>query len=204
MIVVVATVLGMSSVKLFGGRLRRLAQLRVRHLWLIWATIAVQTIIFELPPTVVSEHAYGAVHVATYVSAFGFLWLNRHIPGALIIGLGAACNAAAIVTNKGIMPATADAWARAGLPALPAGEFENSGVTAQANLWFLGDIFAIPASWPLSNVFSIGDVVVVLGGTWLAYRWCRTAHTSNAWPPPEPGSQIDAASISTEMHSLVG
>ena len=120
MIVLVATAIGMASAALRGGRLRRLAQLQLRKVWVIWATIVVQTVIFELPPTIVSDRMYAVVHVGTYVAAFVFLWLNRHIPGALIIGLGAACNAIAIAANGGVMPASPSAWRRAGLPVAPA------------------------------------------------------------------------------------
>lgn len=180
MIVVVATLIGMASAKLRGGRLLRLAQVDLRKIWLIWATIIVQTVIFELPPTIVSDQTYAIVHIGTYVSAFCFLWLNRHIPGALIIGTGAAANAAAIAANGGVMPATPWAWSTAGLPVTPPGEFENSDLTNDAHLAFLGDVFAIPEAWPLSNVFSIGDVIIVIGGTWFAHVWCRREHTSNA------------------------
>ena len=39
-------------------------------------------------------------------------------------------------------------------------------------LGFLGDVFAIPAGFPLANVFSIGDVLIVLGVGWGAHRIC--------------------------------
>jgi hypothetical protein len=32
-----------------------------------------------------------------------------------------------------------------------------------ARLAFLGDVFAVPVSWPLSGVFSAGDVLIALG-----------------------------------------
>jgi hypothetical protein len=35
-----------------------------------------------------------------------------------------------------------------------------------ARLWFLGDVFAIPASWPLANVFSVGDLLIAIGCVW--------------------------------------
>ena len=70
------------------------------------------------------------------------------------------------------MPADMDAWRRAGLKPVPPGVFENSQALSDPKLGFLGDIFAIPASWPLSNVFSIGDVLIVIGGTYLAHRVC--------------------------------
>jgi hypothetical protein len=30
-------------------------------------------------------------------------------------------------------------------------------------LSWLGDVFAVPDSWPLSNVFSVGDVLIAVG-----------------------------------------
>ena len=190
MIVVVATAVGMLSVKLFGGELKRLASVELHHLWLIWATLVVQTLIFQLPASVLSDVWYQVIHLATYVASFVFLWMNRHIPGALIIGVGAACNAAAIAANGGVMPASPAAWARAGLPVFQ--NFENSNVVADARLAMLGDIFAIPASWPLSNVFSIGDVLIVLGGTYFAHVCCRRPSRSpRASTAGEPSAHRD-------------
>jgi hypothetical protein len=190
MIVVVASILGILSAKLRGGRLSRLALLDLRHLWVIWVAIIVQTLIFQIRLPFITEATVEIVHLGTYVTAFAFLWLNRHIPGAILIGLGAGSNAAAIFANGGVMPASATAWAGAGLPVAANGQFENSNITTEARLAFLGDIFYIPESWPLSNVFSIGDVVIVVGGTYLAHVWCRRAHTSNAWPAPAAGDVV--------------
>lgn len=175
MIVVVATVVGMLSVKLVGGRLRTLGTLDLRHLWVVWAAIVVQVVVFEVAGSAMPEALAQAVHIGTYLLAFSFLWLNRHIPGALLIAAGAGCNAVAIFANGGVMPADIDAWRRAGLPAIDETTFENSNVVADARLAFLGDVFAIPAGWPLANVFSVGDVVIVAGGTYLAHRCCRRA-----------------------------
>jgi hypothetical protein len=36
-------------------------------------------------------------------------------------------------------------------------------------------VFAIPAGWPLANVFSIGDLLIVLGAAWGAHRICGSA-----------------------------
>ena len=88
------------------------------------------------------------------------------------------------------MPASAHAWQRAGLPIARDGEFENSNITNDAKLRFLGDIFYIPEEWPLSNVFSFGDIAIVIGATYLAHVWCLRAHNSNAWPAPNPTDRI--------------
>jgi hypothetical protein len=39
---------------------------------------------------------------------------------------------------------------------------------------FLGDVFSLPASWPLSNVFSVGDILIALGIVWALHRICRS------------------------------
>ncbi len=184
MIVVVATLIGFATVPLFGGRLRRLAQLDLRHLWVVWAAIIVQTLLFEFFARRIPEVWSEVIHLGTYTAGFAFLVLNRHVRGALLIGFGAACNAVAIAANGGVMPASPSAWQRAGLPDLSEMAFENSNTNTAANLAFLGDIFAIPAGYPLANVFSIGDVIIVCGATYLAHMWCRRAMTSNAWPAP--------------------
>ncbi len=193
MIVVVLTVLGILSVPLFGGRLRRLASLDLRHLWLVWVAIVAQTVLLEVRSIDLSDTAGQIVHLATYGTAFGFIVLNRHIPGALAIGVGAGCNAVAIAANGGVMPASPGAWRTAGLPQLSGVAFENSNINGDARLAFLGDVFAIPANWPLANVFSIGDVIIVVAATHLAHVWCRRTARSNAWPAPHASELVRAA-----------
>jgi hypothetical protein len=43
------------------------------------------------------------------------------------------------------------------------GCFVNSAPVVHARLAFLGDIFSIPGSLPLANVFSLGDVFLLIG-----------------------------------------
>jgi hypothetical protein len=88
-----------------------------------------------------------------------------------LVALGAALNLLAITANGGVMPASADALAAAGLPAAEPG-FQTSAALADPRLAFLGDVFAIPASWPLSNVFSAGDVCIGAGLAWGLHRVC--------------------------------
>jgi hypothetical protein len=194
MIVVAATLVGLLSVKLFGGRLRSLALLDLRHLWIVWAAIVIQTVIFEVVGSALPEVASQAIHIGTYVMAFAFLWFNRHIPGVLVVATGAACNAIVITANGGVMPASAAAWRRAGHATVDPATFENSNVVADARLSFLGDVFAVPAGWPLANVFSIGDVIVVVGATYLAHRCCRrpeAAAIGGSAIPNDSGQSVD-------------
>ena len=80
-----------------------------------------------------------------------------------LVALGAVANLAAITANAGFMPASAEALATAGLPP---GDHLNSVVVASPALQPLTDIYAIPASLPMANVFSVGDVLVAIGIAW--------------------------------------
>jgi hypothetical protein len=185
MILLVATLVGVMSAPLTGGKLRRLAVLPLRHFWVVWLAIAMQVVVFGVLVDRLPEEWTGALHLVTYVIALSFLWLNRRIPGALGIGAGAACNVVAISANGGIMPASPNAWRTAGFDKIPELQNANSHVLDSPRFALLGDVFAVPESWPLSNVFSIGDIVIAVAVTYLAHRWTRLPRTSNAWPAPQ-------------------
>lgn len=153
--------LALLTVPLAGGRLTRLADVRFRRFWALAAALVVQVVIISVLPEG-SLLIHSGAHIASYLLAGFFLISNWRVPGMWLIALGGAANLAAIAANRGIMPASASALAAAGRSVNP-GQFTNSGVVADPNLAFLGDIFAIPASWPLHNVFSIGDLCITLG-----------------------------------------
>jgi hypothetical protein len=120
-----------------------------------------------------------------------FLAANWRLPGLPLAALGAALNLLAIVANGGVMPASPSALAAAGLPVDQPG-FQNSAALADPRLAFLGDVFAVPASWPLSNVFSVGDLLIGAGLAWglhrvcgsrLVPRWTKNQGASPAGPP---------------------
>ena len=71
-------------------------------------------------------------------------------------------NFTAIFANDGVMPASASALKAAGVQETP-GEFINSTSVPDAHLQFLGDVFATPSWLPVHNVYSIGDVLIVIG-----------------------------------------
>ena len=196
MILLVVALVGVLSVALTGrGKLRRLADLPLHHLWVIWLAIAMQIVLFGILAHVLPSAAIGVLHLVTYGVALSFLWFNRHLPGALAIGVGAGCNLAAISANGGVMPASARAWSAAGFDDIPELQNANSHVVESPRLAVLGDIFAVPEAWPLSNVFSIGDIVIAFAVTYLAHRWCSVA------PRPEVACELqadDAAPVAAE------
>lgn len=115
-------------------------------------------------------------HLASYAFILTFLVANRSLPGVWLLTIGTVINSIAIAFNHGVMPATRSALKAAGqMP--EAGMFENSTVVAHPNFAFLGDLFAWPAPLPLHNVFSPGDVCIVLGAALVLHQVCQTRFT---------------------------
>lgn len=172
MILPVLGLLIIMSVPLAGGRLTRVAELQLRRLWLLFGALALQ-IVITLPPvtTGVPGWVLEPLHLSTYGMAVAFLWVNRRVPGLWLIGAGGMANLAAIVVNGGVMPASAWAQRVAGIE-IEAGAFSNSAAVDGARLWFLGDVFPIPETLPLSNVFSVGDVALLVGMAVMLHRIC--------------------------------
>jgi hypothetical protein len=70
-----------------------------------------------------------------------------------------------------VMPADPDALRAIGRS--PASdEFINSTALADPKLAFLGDIIPTPASWPVSNVYSVGDLLILTGAFVLLHVAC--------------------------------
>jgi hypothetical protein len=166
---VAAVVLSALAVPLTGGRLGALADLRLRRLWAIWVALGLAVLGVGLPG--LPDGLRSLLLVAAYPAGAAFLAANRRVPGLPLVALGAALNLLVIAANGGVMPAAPAALAAAGLPVTQPG-FQNSTALPEPRLAFLGDVFAIPASWPLSNVFSVGDVLIGAGLAWGLLRVC--------------------------------
>jgi Family of unknown function (DUF5317) len=174
---------------LFGGSASRLAMVKLQHIEWIAAALLIQILIVELLTG--PELLLKAAHILTYVVALWFMIVNRRIPGLWLIGLGAISNGVTIAVNGGTLPARLGALRSAGINLSP-DRFVNSGEVAHPHLSLLGDIFAIPAALPLSNVFSIGDILIILGTAVAAWRILGTRWTK-PWTPAfidhDPGYQ---------------
>ena len=168
MFLVALVVLSALAVPLAGGRLGALVELRLRRVWAVYAALGLAVLGIGLPG--LPDWLRSLLLIAAYPVGAVFLVANRRVPGMWLVALGAALNLLVIVANGGVMPASPAAAAAAGLPA--GDGFENSAVLDDPRLAFLGDVFAIPASWPLSNVFSVGDVLIGVGLAWGLHRIC--------------------------------
>jgi hypothetical protein len=160
MLIGLVLVLCLATVPLARGRLSALADLRFRAPWLALLGIAAQILVISILPKG-SAWLHHAVHLISYGLIAGFVWANRHVPYVWLGAIGGALNLAAIVANGGVMPADPDALVTAGIHQ-QADEFANSTAVAHPHLAFLGDVFAVPSSLPVSNVYSVGDVILVV------------------------------------------
>jgi hypothetical protein len=80
----------------------------------------------------------------------------------VIAGVGMASNVFAILANGGHMPALPRALRAAGVPF--DGVVNNSVAAAHPHLAWLVDRWAAPGWVPGANVYSIGDVLLMVGG----------------------------------------
>ncbi len=161
--------------RLRGGRFIRLANLPLRHSYLIVVGLLLQVLIFspwwrqrmgtELTPS---------LYILSMGIVLAALLLNFRLPGMVLVTLGLCLNLLALTANGGYMPASPDSLRKAGFGErlAPGAEtvWNNSSIINEdTRLRCLADNFAIPAGWPLANVFSIGDVVLALGVSRLIY-----------------------------------
>jgi len=155
-----------------GGRLENLATLRVRYIWLFFVPLALQLAVFSPMGNLariddaLDRYVYFASHLLVALA----LWLNRTIPGVKWIALGFVLNFVVISLNGGFMPVSNSAMAFAGLPLLTERDGHAIPMTDATLLPFLGDILPMPAGLPITKVFSVGDIIIMLGGIILTQK----------------------------------
>ena len=164
---------------LVGGRLAGLANVRFRLGPLALVALAIQLVLFSPLAEPVPDDLGRAIYVASTALVGIVVLANLRLTGVPLIALGAALNLAAIVANGGSMPADPAALAALGMTA--EGN-TNSVVVAAPALAPLTDLFAMPAWMPLSNVFSVGDVLI---GAGVAVAIAAAMRTGRAAPAPD-------------------
>jgi Family of unknown function (DUF5317) len=160
MFLVVVVLLSALAVPVLGGHLSTLADVSVRLAWTLPLALALQVLAINAPGVPQAMRPW--IQLASYPVAGLFVVANRHLPGMALIGLGLLLNVVAISANAGVMPSSASALDRAGLPRRPTA-YANSAMVDHPRVAFLGDVFAIPKPLPLRNVFSVGDVAIAVG-----------------------------------------
>ena len=161
---------------LIGGDVRRLAQIRVHHVELLFAAFLCKVAIAVIG----TWHSSAAVTVARPINVIGAIlllavvWFNRRLPGALIFGAGLASNLIVILSFGGRMSVLLPSGFDPSSPALP---LLRTGLdplhillSHPQGLWFMGDVFSIPSLFGHSSLVSIGDQTMAAGVAWLIIR----------------------------------
>jgi hypothetical protein len=166
---------------LIGGDVRRLSQIKVRHLELLLAAFAVKVAVAALGTT----HSQAAVTVARPLNVVGALlllavvWFNRRIRGALLFGTGLSLNLIVIAAFGGRMPVLLphDLYPNSPVVALLRGGLDplHVALAQPRGLWFIGDILAIPGIGGHSSLVSVGDLLMAAGVAWLIIRCSQRA-----------------------------
>jgi Family of unknown function (DUF5317) len=169
MLLVVTAIALVLSVPVAGGRLSRLADIRIRATWAVLLAVAIQVGISDVAPGG-SHWLHVALNIASYMLDAYFLFANRRIAGVPIVALGAGLNILAISANGGVMPASASALRISGID--PRAGFDNSAHLVHAHLAVLGDVIPVPGPWPIGNVLSVGDLTIFVGALIVLHRAC--------------------------------
>jgi hypothetical protein len=169
MLIAALVVIAVVTVPLSGGKWSNLAAFRPKGSWLLWLALSIQIVQFSFFDLGKIDEL---VHVGTYLLAAAFLAVNWRVKGVWLVALGGLSNGLTISLNHGTLPARAAALREAGLQ-VKRTDFVNSGVMAHAKLRWLGDMFAVPKGVPLANVFSVGDVILVIGAFVVVHSLAR-------------------------------
>jgi hypothetical protein len=142
-----------------GGRLERLLEVRFRLPGLIPIALTVQVIAFSRFGDGLPDRLREPAHLASYglLVAFGLANLRIRPLGLTLLGL--TLNAIAIGANSGRMPVSTSAARAVGITT----DGQSNVTLTSHHLQVLGDVFALPHSLPLANVFSVGDLLIMLG-----------------------------------------
>jgi Family of unknown function (DUF5317) len=145
----------------FGGHWRRLQTLELR----IWPALFIGAIARGAAPFLgelaLASSVIGLVLVAAVAA------VNWLLPGAVLIAVGSLLNALVTIANAG-MPVDPGLLVAAG-KAIP-----NDGLHVllgpETRLPFLADVLLFPV---VNNIYSVGDVVLAIGGFWMTFRLVR-------------------------------
>jgi hypothetical protein len=157
-----AIALGVASGWLVGGRrFDRLADLRIS--W--WPLLAAAALVRAFAPVL------GELSVVAYVVAFAGITAvalaDRRIPGMSLIAAGATLNAIVVAANGG-MPVDPAAVAVAGAT-MPSDRLHVE-LGPATRFPQLADVIPLAL---YRGVYSVGDVLLALGGFWIPVAWMR-------------------------------
>ncbi|MCL5104437.1 MAG: DUF5317 domain-containing protein [Armatimonadetes bacterium] len=157
---------------LLGGKLHRLAEPPVRHIWVIYFPVVLMAaawVIRQRTAVPSSSWIFGGLHMAGIITLVLACGLNQRIAGIKLIMAGLTLNAIAIAVNGGFMPVSRGAVASLfgksfAEQALSGPHVRSIPIDAGTRMYWLCDI--IPKGGFIkcfNGVYSVGDVLMSLG-----------------------------------------
>ncbi len=151
-----------------GGKFWRLAEAKIRHVWLIFVPLGLYLVSWT-PPLVRSPMFLGIIAIVEKLALIAVALFNLRLRGVKLILLGMLLNIAALSVNGGMMPASESALASAFGPeyvkhARNAVHVRSAIMDTTTELGFLCDIIAARRPFVLvPAVYSVGDIVMSIG-----------------------------------------
>lgn len=170
---------------LLGGRLRNLADVRLRSPWLAFVAVGLLVLLSGLGLAGVQLEAVTLpIVVASQAALLAFVAANRYLPGMPLVLVGFALNALVIVANGG-MPVDPEALRAVGGASATIDDPGRHRLLEPGDAFpLLADIIGIPL---LRTVVSVGDLLLAAGVGILVAALMRR------FPPP-PGRRTRGAS----------
>ena len=161
----------------------------LRGVWLVVVGFLPQFIAFYLPATraKIPNTWVSAGLVVSQILLLLFCWINRRLAGIWMLALGLALNLTVIAANGGFMPITPHTASQLApqevVDSIPLGSrvgFSKDILLepAQIHLGWLSDRFLLPKGLPYQAAFSLGDVVLAVGTSWLIASQGKSIQTS--------------------------
>lgn len=167
-----------------GGTLQNLKHIRIRHSWLPVVAVTIKLVTHtSLRYTLsISDNLAVYLYIISLVLIAVFLLLNFRLRGFGLIAVGFICNALAIGFNSGYMPvkreylnliATAEDLEKIN-QGLPAFNYVLTG--PETKFYYLCDIFRMPDWILVTRVYSIGDILLAVGGSVFVWHYMKSTH----------------------------
>jgi hypothetical protein len=153
----------------------------LRYLWLAFLAFLPQFIIVYQPFDIgkIPDWVAAVSLLTTQLLLLGFAWLNRRLPGMIILIFGSVLNLAVMAANGGFMPISPQTASRL----VPQDVLADISIGSRfgtkdillnpenTRFEWLADRFLPPTWSPYQVAFSLGDVLIATGIFWLlAYQ----------------------------------
>jgi hypothetical protein len=150
---------------------------RLKYSWLAIVAFLPQFFVayFERIQALVPDQLAALAIVSSQVLLFLFAWLNRHLPGMLVLIIGLVLNLTVMIANGGFMPINPKTAEQvvgkerisSMEPGNRIGKKDILLPSHETRLELLADRFLPPAGFPYQVAFSLGDIFIAIGAFWV-------------------------------------